>query len=379
MINNIHLKNFKCFETLNLPLSSLTLLSGGNASGKSSILQALVLINQTMREHEWSNRLMLNGSSLKMGTVTDVVDKVNGRFDFTIGLNADDFIYKWRFEGQRSDMSMIVQYINISDIIYPATGQLRYLLPHESDGFPLLIAERLRRMTYITAERIGPREFYRLDDIQTAPVVGPNGEFTVSLLHQIRDNSIISALILPGVPPTALRQAEARMQQFFPDCSLTLEQVPNQNAVTLGLRNSSATSFHRPIHVGFGLTQVLPIIVAVLAAKEGDLILIENPEVHLHPAGQAQMGGFLAEAVHAGIQIIVETHSDHVLNGIRRAVRSQKIHADDVALHFFRPRSADVAQVISPRIDPSGNIDIWPDGFFDQFDKDVNHFAGWGE
>ena len=108
--------------------------------------------------------------------------------------------------------------------------------------------------------------------------------------------------------------------------------------------------------------------------------MIENPEAHLHPAGQALMGRFLADAAQSGIQILVETHSDHVLNGVRRSVKSDEgITADQVFIHFFRPRSEGGPQIISPLLDDSGNIDYWPEGFFDQFDKDMNYFAGWGE
>ena len=90
------------------------------------------------------------------------------------------------------------------------------------------------------------------------------------------------------------------------------------------------------------------------------------------------MGNFLADVARAGVQVIIETHSDHILNGIRRAVKSQKLSPEQLALHFFRPRAAGHAQAVSPQIDASGNIDFWPEGFFDQFDKDMNHFAGWG-
>ena len=93
------------------------------------------------------------------------------------------------------------------------------------------------------------------------------------------------------------------------------------------------------------------------------------------------MGGFLVEVAAAGVQVILETHSDHVLNGVRRAVRNDILAPSDVALHFFRPRQDaerdGVAQVQSPHLDSEGNIDDWPDGFFDQFDKDMNYFAGW--
>ena len=171
------------------------------------------------------------------------------------------------------------------------------------------------------------------------------------------------------------------MGRFFPGCVLEIKQVSRANAVTLGIRISTATDFHRPIHTGFGLTQVLPIVVAALSANRDDLLLIENPEVHLHPAGQAAMGEFLAKVVSVGVQVLIETHSDHVLNGIRRAVKNHTLPCEDVVLHFFRPRPGDQAdggpQVESPSLDADGNIDTWPEGFFDQFDKDMNYFAGW--
>jgi predicted ATPase len=89
------------------------------------------------------------------------------------------------------------------------------------------------------------------------------------------------------------------------------------------------------------------------------------------------MGQFLCEAARAGIQVVVETHSDHILNGIRRSVKSGLLPSEQVLIHFFRPRTQGDPQVISPQIDKTGNIDAWPNGFFDQYDKDTNYFAGW--
>lgn len=377
MIKQIDLMLFKCFEILKLPIAELTLLSGGNASGKSSILQALALLHQTMREHEWSTRLMLNGESLKLGTVADVVDKVNGRRAATIGIHDDQSNYHWTFTGDRSDMSMEIENVTIDEENINNPKILRHLLPYTPGSEQSLLSKKLIGLTYITAERIGPREFYSLADPQSAPVVGSAGEHAISVLHLGRDAAVSSELSLDGVPPTRLRQVEARMRTLFPGCGLSLQQIPNANAVTLGLRTSDDTDFHRPIHVGFGITQVLPIVVAALSANEGDILLIENPEVHLHPSGQAKMGQFLSDVARSGVQVIIESHSDHILNGIRRSVKSKKINPSQVALHFFKPRSDPGSQVISPQIDENGRIDSWPDGFFDQFDKDSSHFAGW--
>ncbi len=379
MLTQLDLHHFKCFELLRLPLAPLTLLSGSNASGKSSVLQSLVLLHQTMREHEWSTRLMLNGAALKLGTVADVVDKVHGRRTFEIGLSDADAIFSWTFAGDRAEMSMAVESVTVEFVQNEQLESLRYLLPPDANEATVSLANRLRGLTYITAERVGPREVYTFEDRQIATVVGPAGEHAVSVLHWGRDEHVLDELSLDGVVTTRLRQVEARMATFFPGCGLVVQQVPQANAVTLGLRTSDDTDFHRPIHVGFGLTQVLPIVVAALSAKIGDILLIENPEVHLHPAGQALMGQFLADVANAGVQVIVETHSDHVLNGIRRAVRAARLTPEQVAVHFFMRRSAEAAQVISPQLDSSGNIDTWPEGFFDQFDKDMNHFAGWGK
>ena len=388
MLARIDLRYFKCFTLLKLPLRALTLLSGTNASGKSSVIQALALLHQTMREHEWSSQVMLNGSAVHLGTTADVIDQVNGHRACEISLHDHDgSSVQWQIEGERTEMTMAVKRVRaefVDEYRCDADGSapLRYLLPHDASSYVKAqsLADRLRQLTYLTAERLGPRETYPLEDPRRAPVVGPQGQHTASVLHHGGDTHVLKKLAADGVAPTLRHQVEARMQGFFPGCEFVVEMVPKANAMTLGLRTSRSMEFHRPVHTGFGLTQVLPIVVAALSAAEDSLLLIENPEVHLHPAGQAHMGGFLAEVAAAGVQVILETHSDHVLNGIRRAVKRNALSPDDAALHFFRPRDEkdeNAAQVQSPVLDHDGNIDSWPDGFFDQFDKDMNHFAGW--
>ncbi|MCX7392521.1 MAG: DUF3696 domain-containing protein [Planctomycetales bacterium] len=381
MITQIDLERFKCFQLLKLPIKPLTLLSGANASGKSTVMQALVLLHQTILEHEWSTRLQLNGSELQLGNVADVLDKVDGRRSFGIGLADSACIARWKFdygENNKQDMSVAVASVDVGcgEVAFPE--RLRFLMPEPMSQDVDGLATRLRRLSYITAERVGPRDTYKLQDPSARPGVGSRGDNTVGLLYLQRDEEVLPSIVLTSDPPTLLRQVEARMKQFFPGFSMELAQIPQTSFVTMGLRTSAATGYHRPVNVGFGLTQVLPIIVAALSAKSDDLLLIENPEVHLHPAGQSLMGRFLAEVGAGGIQVLVETHSDHLLNGIRRAVKNKVIESENVALHFFRPRDTTGEQVTTPMLDAAGNIDRWPDGFFDQFDIDINHFAGWG-
>ena len=400
VINRLDLKTFKCFEKLRLPLGPLTLLSGTNASGKSSVLQSLVLLHQTLQVNEWSTRIILNGDIVNLGTVTDVVDQVNGRNSIVIGLTDDEGSCQWSFSGDRSDMSMELERFVVDGVTFEPPLFLKDLLPSidETSSVRELVSA-IKRLSFITAEREGPRDVYPLEDkyalmreqaVWTTSEllahhqlffsrVGPRGENAISVLFWGRDELVAEDLRIPETVPTLMHQVGARMNTFFPGIAVNVQLVPQANAVTLGIRMSEATEFLRPIHCGFGITQVLPIVISALTIPQNDLFLIENPEVHLHPAGQALMGQFLAELANYGIQVIVETHSDHVLNGIRRAVKAGTIPAEKVALHFFRARSVDAPQVLSPVIDSSGNVDVWPEGFFDQFDRDMDYFAGWGE
>jgi len=378
MLTRIELSHFKCFSELSLPLSPLTLLTGKNASGKSSVIQSLVLLSQTMCEQEWANHLLLNGESISLGTVADVVDQLSGRFKIEIGLHFTDRKIRWFFSAQRLQMSMDLDAISVDGGPPTASTLVRRLVsPTHHAGF-VDYTEKIRDLTYITAERIGPREVYALRDAHILKV-GTKGELAASVLFHGADQLVSESLVLPESLPTLYHQVQARMQTFFPGAAFDLQRVANTNSLLLGLRSSDATEFFRPINVGFGLTQVFPIVVAALAFPPGSILAVENPEVHLHPAGQAQMGVFLALVANSGVQVIVETHSDHLLSGVRRAVKSQIISTDQVAINYFRARDEAPDQVASLMIDRNGNIDSWPDGFFDQFDKDASFFAGWGD
>ena len=333
MLARIDLRRFKCFASLKLPLRPLTLLSGANASGKSSVLQALVLLHRrfastTMVDAPDAQR---RGRAARRRGGRDRPSLRARRLrDRAAGRRKGE--YRWEFEGARAELSLAVRRVSVDDAAEDEPESLRHLLPpkHGNDSLP----GRLRGLTYLTAERLGPRESYALEDPQVAPSSAREGEHAVSVLHSGRDAGVLKELAILDKPPNRLRQVEARMARFFPGCELELAQIPRANAVTLGLRTSRDTDFQRPIHTGFGLTQALPIVTAALSANRGDLLLLENPEVHLHPAGQAAMGEFLAEAASAGVQVLVETHSDHVLNGIRRAVQKGALPAADAALHF---------------------------------------------
>lgn len=205
--------------------------------------------------------------------------------------------------------------------------------------------------------------------------LGSQGEYTAHFL------SIYESLDIPNQKlshPLAnslnLRdQVEAWMGEISPGTRINL--TSNSAMDLMGLQYSYGLSnLYRPTNVGFGITYTLPILVAILAAEKDTLILLENPEAHLHPKGQAKIGELLSLAANSGVQLLVETHSDHILNGIRVAVHNGKLNPDDVQLYYFQRQEKQelvVTEVISPQIDRNGRIDQWPDGFFDEWDKSL--------
>ncbi|MDM8561094.1 DUF3696 domain-containing protein [Candidatus Parabeggiatoa sp. HSG14] len=391
--NRLQLDYFKCFEKLSLPLANLTLLSGVNSSGKSTVLQTLALLNQTATANEWSHSLLLNGSALSLGTVGDVIDKNKARHQAAaIEIETEKYKCTWKcLSEDRSSYTIPFEEITLLDFTDNQKHQcvidqqniiVHRLLPEAlSAKLPLSdIKDKIYQLTYLGAERLGPRETYKINTVDRHDTVGSHGEYTPWYLFAHREDDVHESLRITK-NTKLLQQTEAYMRLFFPGVSIRVKKVTDINLVTLGIKTSEGGDYHSPQNVGYGLTHILPVLTACLGAKIGDIILIENPEVHLHPAAQANIGLFLAKVAATGIQVIVETHSDHVLNGIRRAAKEKILTPEEVAIYFFRQREqAELQkqpQVQEMLVDAEGNLDDWPQDFFDQFDKDTAYFAGW--
>jgi predicted ATPase len=367
MLRNLHLESFKCFEELELPLRPLTLLSGVNGGGKSSVIQALVLLAQTLSEREWGRTLILEGPELALGSAADVLNQRSSRRRLVLGAATESERIIWTFRAEdRRALSLELEGAVLDGQSVELTEPLRWLLPAERAETSKVVAA-FRRLSWITAERTGPRELLPLRDAHGHEHVGARGELAAGLLYWRESDQVRPSLCIAETPQTLYHQVRARMQEFFPGCDFRVSPIEGASAVSLRLRSDARSDFQRPQNVGFGLTQLFPILVAILAAKQGDIVLVENPEVHLHPQAQQRIGTLLAIVADAGVQVIVETHSDHVLNGVRLAAKTRAIHADDIAVHFFAPNRGSF-DPRSPRIDADGRLDSWPEGFFDQFD-----------
>lgn len=360
MLTSIHLKNFKCFADEKIPLSPLTVLSGVNGMGKSTVFQSLLILRQSIISRTLENEgALLNGPLVSLGTADDVLYE-NAETDDRVEISIHTDI--------GPEQSFSFEYEKGNNILPNTHDQ------NQQSDISILSG---KQFYYLTAERSGPRTSFPFADHELAKYnpIGNTGEFCSFLLSRYERNKI-SVEKLGHQNETLLelrKQVETWMAELGQRVQIHLNEHPKMDIVGMEfsfIKNGLPSNNYRPTNVGFGLTYSLPIFVICLLAKPDSLILIENPEAHLHPKGQVAIGRFLAQVASAGIQVIIETHSDHILNGIRIAVKRQKIAPDAVALHFFdRDPQKYHSRRISPQIDSDGRLNQWPDGFFDEWEK----------
>jgi predicted ATPase len=177
--------------------------------------------------------------------------------------------------------------------------------------------------------------------------------------------------------PTIQYQWELWMARLFPGFDAESEIFSRADEVRLGMalqrQQTGQSLFVRPTNTGFGLSFALGIVVAGLASKPNTILIVENPEAHLHPKAQSNLGEFLGRVSAGGTQVFVETHSEHVLNGIRRMVKQTVLAPESVEFFYFSKAANQFEPSVSRiSVSASAEISAWPDGFFDQLDKDLN-------
>ncbi len=392
MINRLHIQNFKCFEALSLPLAPMTLLTGFNAAGKSTTLQAMLLLAQAQRQGGHLPLISLNGSLVRLGSPSDVLREGCGATELVLGIETSVGRVDWsmstvdRLTGHVLPIKQIEWQIGQESVRTVSFGEgcTNLLLQNDIPSELHRVASCLADMVFLSAMRIGTTEVFPAPETPE-PVwadVGSQGEFAAWWFEKFLDEDVDVARRHPGEPAPILRkQFNAWASELFPGAEANAQRMIGTSLVRLELRNHEADKWRRPANIGYGLTYAFPILVAGLIAKPGQILVIDSPEAHLHPMGQSHMGRFLAMLATSGVQIIVETHSDHVLNGVRLAVNHGELSPQETVIHFFNyhPRSeTDPAHVVSPRIDVNGNLSEWPIGFFDQAERDLAVLAGWG-
>ena len=360
MLQQIALRNFKCFDAVEIACAPLTLLCGLNGMGKSSVIQSLLVLRQSFESGAlMRGSLMLDGSMADLGTGMDVL--FEGAKEDIIGFEL--------YNGDVPPCRLSFDYSKTADnLLSPGNTEL----PDPWSVMPPFGG----KLFYVSAERTGPQKSYpQSESLAQRGDLGARGEYTLNYLyaHQSEFLTENDSRCKDHPNRQLLSVLERWLQEISPGVHLEFEAVRRADALVPGFsfdqKGDVATRPFRATNVGFGLSYILPVLTALLTPSE-TMCLIENPEAHLHPRGQTKMAELAVRAAMAGVQVIVETHSDHFLDGVRIAVRDGLIKPEQAAIHYFE-RGGNTINVISPEIDSDGRLSEWPQGFFDQHEENL--------
>lgn len=338
MITSLTLRAFKSFkDETTFPIAPLTVISGVNSSGKSSIIQAI--------------RILDNVAAGK--SVDDAIPEGHG----SIG--------ELKNKASKPDeLKIIVSAANAGSFGISANN----LVAKDAGVIP----ENL----FISADRFGSRTtiaVYNHDRLD------PRGDNMLKVLRRLEDMEI----------PEAARHKDAEKYNFLPNLEAWLNEISTGVKFRYEIADRADQSYtlfndFRSTNVGFGLSYTLPVIISLLWAtlKPGRLVMLENPEAHLHPKGQSKMAELICRVVEAGAQVILETHSDHIINGIR--VNARRFEEDRGGIdrskvgiiHVIQNPETHESRFEPVVIEEGGRIYDAPADFFDQFAIDRRELLG---
>jgi predicted ATPase len=382
MIRELEIKNFKSHRATKLDIRNLTVLCGGNGVGKSSIMQILLLLREAYIKDKSFDILDLKSNPVKIGTANDAIYEFNTdeKDAISVSFNTDIGVYNFVYEAN-TEAERVKSFIRA--IERETKRPLR--IDHES-----LFNTNFQ---YISSARLGPQTQYSKDDkvidvYKQISISEGKAEYFVHFLDANKNLSVIKDIQHPSSDlPELLPQVIAWEQEISEGVNIEIQNLGKLGFVLKYYFDTEASStkrtkFFEATNVGFGLSYVMPILVAILSSKKDTLLFIENPEAHLHPNGIAKLTELICLAAQAGIQIILETHSDHVINGIlvqsKRFEEGQTgIERKNVAIyHFDRDETKHCTDVKEIKIEQNGLIRYTPKGFFDQFTIDRKYLMG---
>ena len=401
-ITRIAVEGFKSFHTKQgIEIRPLTILAGANSSGKSSLFQPLLLLKQTVEESYDPGPLMLHGPNVSFSSMKEILSRtansqseyftveyeVNKRNSISLKFGKGDNYGAKLCEmlvndsGGRRKYSPDMSDAEIeSNLDSSVKGLKKYILNGGMKNakwevlrdrcffdvrlgktFSMPIADffrsYLRHVYHLPGLRGNPERAYALTAVEnTFPGLVDKYVATVVLQWQNdKEHSKLEALNR-SLSELGLATGIAARAQNDTQVELTVARTKITGIDQDDLVNIA--------DVGLGVTQTLPLLIALLLADDGDLVLIEQPELHLHPKAQIALAGVLANAAKRGVQVVIETHSSLILRAIQALVAERALKGSDVMLNWFqRDAESGSTKIISRPVDEEGAFDDWPEDF----------------
>lgn len=376
MLQSFTIDNFKIHKHLQLDLGNLTVLTGVNSSGKSSVLQAMLLLRQSFLQNTISEGLVLNGDFLSIGRGRDALsyDAEEDIISFSFSTEVGSCVWKWN----ASDSFMGKDFLPLMELPIDDSWKSCSLFTNN--------------FQYISAARQEPSETYPLNTnlVESKKQISHrNGkcELVAHFLHYYGKENKLTVLpelvCTKGEPNDLMSQVSSWERVVSPDVMVDTGKLDRSYTLKYAYQiDGDTTPSFSALNVGFGLSYALPIVVALLSAERGSLILIENPEAHLHESAQSELGMLIARAAQAGVQVIIETHSNNILNGILIASKRFEngepgVNKDLVKIYYLKRQVGGFYSAFENiRIVGNGKIDSQPDGFFTRLENDMSYILG---
>ena len=360
MIQYLQIENFKSLKKFALPLQNLNLFFGMNGMGKSSVIQALLLLRQSFWENYKSNLdyLYTNGDLIRLGTGKDIFcqSASDNKIRFYIQFNKDHY-YDCRYMYDINDF-------DCNQLARTENG-------FNEDYATALFSEDF---SYLSAEHLGPKKQYSVENWRKNGILklGVTGEYVVPFLAMEGEKIKVSDKLChqTGKSNRLIDQVSAWMAEISPGIKLSAQLLPLIEKAKLTISYSGERLISDPflpVNVGFGIPYVLPLITELLIYRPESLLLIENPESHLHPKGQTMIAQLISSAAENGCQIICESHSDHIINGIRVCAKQKRISNKKIGIAFFSKNGNQETTVTPISMDTNGNLSDYPAGLLDEW------------
>lgn len=376
MIKRIKAEKFKCLNHLDIPLQGLTILAGLNGSGKSSVIQAIQYMRQCVQNAErGKSSVDLRKRGLHFINAEDVFYQFSSEADVEVlvGAEADG-------ESGTEELNYVFECNSGNASLNKLELQeQRNLAPSKS------MIDSFSNVKMLVSNRIGPTNMHAyLESDVRARDIGDAGENAVAYLYAYGDEDVMPEFIQKDEysknSKSLLQQVGAWLRKVSRGVSVFVDSVGKTDTyIPLYFKYGSGPSDRkfRPTSVGAGLSIVLPVLVLLLSAKKGDCLIIENPESDLHPRGQAELAKLIAKAAQAGVQVIIETHSDHIVNGIRVAVKKGIVSSQKVNIVFFRKvinaeglaTEEQYSDYDNIELDGNGSLSRYPSDFMEEWGR----------
>ncbi len=373
MITRLQIANFKCHKDTNLDLSNLTILTGVNASGKTSIIQSLLLLRQSYYKSVLlDDGLELNKPLCNIGIGDDALYKLAKEPIMEFELIYDKALYDFQFDVTKHHTASYIKKHHYTDIVN-----------RENLGKLSLFNSNFQ---YIGAARWGgksrfPLDTYSVEKLKQISSDNGQGELVGHFIHTYGGDTVVD---YSGINEESTLMEQIIYWEGQISSKLTIDVIhsPDKQSFDItygyeGIDNNKPIRNLKAENIGFGISYTLPVVTALLSAKPGALIIIENPEAHIHPNGQAQLALLIAKVAKRGVQVIIETHSDHIINGALVATVKKEISAEQLSVYYFDRDETNHTTIANKlEVTEGGHIRRPPKGFFDQIDIDLKLLTG---